>query len=85
MIPTKENLECLTDEELHFLDRCFSPDGHWRNANIANEIGRREALMRKPGDPGTRENPIIKNGKLFIYTRYNHLALWEGSCTDQAE
>ena len=42
-----------------------------------NEIGRREALKRKPGDPGTNENPIFKNGKAFIYTQFNRLALWE--------
>ena len=77
MIPTMENLRKLSDEELEALDKAVSPDGHWRNMNIANEIGRREALKRKPGDPGTKENPIIRNGKAYLYTKYNQLALWE--------
>lgn len=75
MIPTMENLKLLTDEELAELDRKVSPDGHWRNMNIANEIGRREALKRKPGDSGTRQSPIIRNGKAFIYSKFNRLVL----------
>ena len=80
MIPTMENLKLLSDEELvKELERRTVRVGErgWKNMNIANEIGRREALKRKPGDPGTRENPIFKNGKAFIYTKFNRLVLWE--------
>ena len=80
MIPTMENLKLLSDEELvKELERRTVRDGKrvWKNANIVNEIGRREALKRKPGDPGTEENPIMKNGKAFVYTKFNRLALWE--------
>ena len=76
MIPAMDNLKCLSDEELVEL-RWYDGQNGWVNANLLNEIGRREALRRKPGDLGTMENPIIRDGKAFVYTMYNHLALWE--------
>ena len=48
-------------------------------ANILDAIGKRNAerANRKPGDPGTVENPIFKNGRAFIYSSTNRLILWE--------
>lgn len=74
------NITNFTDEELRtLLEETTIRDGNrvWHSATIVNEIGRREALRREPGSPGTLQNPIIRNGKAYVYTKYNHLALWE--------
>ena len=49
-------------------------------ARIREALGRKEAELanRQPGDPGTMENPIIKNGYAYVYTKTNRLALISG-------
>ena len=49
------------------------------HARLLDAIGERRAKEadRKPGDPGTLENPIFRNGKAFIYSSKNRLILWE--------
>ena len=44
-------------------------------ASVVNAIGKRNAekASRKPDDPGTPENPIIKDGKAFVYSAANRL------------
>jgi len=46
-------------------------------ANVLDAIGRRNAerANRKPGDPGTVENPIFKNGQVYIYSSTNKLII----------
>lgn len=68
-----------SDEELI---RRFSVEINGRRfmrAKVLDAIGRRNAdrANRKPGDPGTMENPIFKNGKAFIYSSTNRLIMWE--------
>ena len=58
-----------SDEELI---RRFSVEINGRRfmrARVLDAIGRRNAerANRKPGDPGTMENPIFKNGKAFNF------------------
>ena len=49
------------------------------HARLLDAIGERRAkeANRKPGDPGTIENPIFRNGKAYIYSSKNRLILWE--------
>ena len=68
-----------SDEELI---RRFSVEINGRRfmrARVLDAIGRRNAerANRKPGDPGTKENPIFKNGKAFVYSSTNRLIMWE--------
>ena len=68
-----------SDEELI---RRFSVEingKRFMRARVLDAIGRRYAKRanRKPGDPGTPENPIFKNGRAFIYCSTNRLIMWE--------
>ncbi|MBR5679503.1 MAG: hypothetical protein IKX19_02535 [Clostridia bacterium] len=69
----------FSDEELI---RKFSVEINGKRfirANVLDAIGRRNAerANRKPGDPGTVENPIFKNGRAYIYSSTNRLIIWE--------
>lgn len=46
---------------------------------VLDFIGHRHAEMagRKPGDPGTKENPIFKNGHAYIFSSTDRLIMWE--------
>lgn len=48
-------------------------------AKVLDAMGRRraEAASRKPGDPGTPENPIFKSGHAYVYSSTNRLIMWE--------
>ena len=68
-----------SDEELF---RRFSVEINGKKfvrASVLDAIGRRNAekANRKPGDPGTKENPIFKNNQAFIYSSTNRLIMWE--------
>ena len=68
-----------TDEELL---RKYTVEINGRKfvrASVKEAIDQRHALLadRKPGDPGTVENPIFKNGHAFIYNSRNRLSMWE--------
>ena len=68
-----------TDEELIRKYSVIS-DGHrYIKASVLDAIGKRQAQQanRKPGDPGTKENPIFREKHAFIYNSGNRLVLWE--------
>lgn len=68
-----------TDEELIRKYSVIS-DGHrYIKASVLDAIGKRQAQQanRKPGDPGTKENPIFREKHAFIYNSRNRLVLWE--------
>jgi len=48
-------------------------------ASVLDAMGRRRAqeANRQPGDPGTPENPIFKNGHAYVYSSTNRLVMWE--------
>ncbi len=48
-------------------------------ARVLEAMGRRKAeeTDRKPGDPGTIENPIFKNGHAYVFSSTNQLIMWE--------
>ena len=68
---TDEELMAEYSEEID--GRTFVP------ARLLDAIGERQVRMadRKPGDPGTVENPIFKEGKAYVYGKRNKLILWE--------
>ena len=48
-------------------------------SSVLNAIGKRRAAKTNihPGDPGTPENPIFKNGHAYVYSSTNQLIIWE--------
>ena len=48
-------------------------------ARLLDAIGERQVRMadRKPGEPGTVENPIFIEGRAYVYSKRNKLILWE--------
>ena len=48
-------------------------------ASVLEAMGRRKAMEanRKPGDPGTIENPIFKSGHAYVFSSTNQLIMWE--------
>ena len=48
-------------------------------ARVLEAMGKRKAeeANRKPGDPGTVENPIFKNGHAYVFSSTNQLIMWE--------
>ena len=73
------NISGQTDEEL--LEKyTIRADGRtFVPARVLDAIGRHQVQManRKPGDLGTIQNPIIKDGKAFAYNSRNRLAMVE--------
>lgn len=69
----KTDEELLNEYKIEIDGKTFVP------TRLLDAIGERQALLseRKPGDPGTAENPIFKNGKAYIYGKRNTLILWE--------
>lgn len=73
------NYDLYTDEELiekysvQINGRRFVP------SVVLRVIGTRKAKRanRQPGDPGTKENPIFKYGKAYVYDSTDKLILWE--------
>lgn len=69
----------LSEEELI---RRFSVEingTRYVRASVLDAIGRRNAerANRRPGDPGTPENPVFRNGRAYVYSSTNRLILWE--------
>lgn len=74
----KNSIE-LSDEEL-IRENSVVVNGHrYIRARVLDAIGKRQAKLanRRPGDPGTEENPIFKNGHAFLYNSRNRLVMWE--------
>ena len=48
-------------------------------SRLLDAIGRRQVKQaaRHPGDPGTIQNPIMKDGKAYVYNSRNKLIWWE--------
>ena len=48
-------------------------------ARVLEAMGKRKAeeTNRKPGDPGTVENPIFRNGHAYVFSSANELIIWE--------
>ncbi len=82
------DIEGKTDEEL--LEE-YSADLEGKTfvpSRLIDAIGQRKARLanRKPGDPGTIQNPVFINGKAFVYNSRNKLVLWEDyDCGGNAE
>jgi len=73
------NVDGRTDEDL-LREYSVSVEGRtFVPARLLDAIGRRHVQMadRKPGDPGTTENPIFKDGKAYVYSSRNQLIWWE--------
>ena len=73
------NIKGISDEELI---RRFSVEINGKKfmrADVLEAMGKRSAekTTRKPGDPGTIENPIFKNGHAYVYSSMNRLIMWE--------
>ena len=73
------NIQGITDEELV---RRFSVEingKRFMRASVLDAMGKRNAekANRKPGDPGTMENPIFKNGHAYVFSSTNRLIMWE--------
>lgn len=68
-----------SDEELIQKFSVQSNGRRFINARIWKAIGERRAKLanRKPGAPGTTENPIFKNGHAYVYDSQNRLIMWE--------
>lgn len=76
------NWKDYTYEELIAMKTIYSVtvDGRcWVSGSLLGEIGRREAQManRQPGDPGTIQNPIMKNGNAYAYNSRKRVSLIE--------
>ena len=72
-------IDGMTDEEL-IAEYSTEIDGKtFVPARLLDAIGERQvhAAARKPGDPGTVENPIFKEGRAYVYSKRNKLILWE--------
>ena len=74
-----EDISGYSDEELI---RRFSVEIRGKRfirAKVLEAIGKRRALEadRKPGDPGTPENPIFKDRRAYVYSETNQLIMWE--------
>ena len=69
----KADEELLNEYAIEIDGKTFVP------ARLLDAIGERQTRLaeRKPGDPGTAENPIFKEGKAYIFGRRNKLVLWE--------
>lgn len=83
-IDGKTDDELLSEYSVDVDGRKFVP------SRLLDAIGDRQVRLaaRKPGDPGTVENPIFYEGKAYIYGRRNKLILWEdysGSIPDGME
>ena len=68
-----------TDEEL-IREYSVSVEGRtFVPARLLDAIGRRQVQKanRKPGDLGTTQNPIFKDGKAYVYSSRNQLIWWE--------
>ncbi len=73
------SIDGKTDEEL-MAEYSTEIDGRtFVPARLLDAIGERQvrAADRKPGDPGTVENPIFKEGRAYVYSKRNKLILWE--------
>lgn len=72
-IDGKTDEELIAEYSIEIDGRTFVP------ARLLDAIGERQvrAADRKPGDPGTVENPIFKKGKAYVYGKRNKLILWE--------
>ena len=73
------NIKGISDEELI---RRFSVEingKRFMRASVLDAMGKRNAerANRKPGDPGTMENPIFKNGHAYVFSSTNRLLMWE--------
>lgn len=75
----------MVDEE-ELIHRCsITIEGkRFVRAIVLNAIGKRNAekANRKPGDPGTPENPIFRDGEAYIYSSTNRLLKWEDDKKD---
>lgn len=79
MMENVMDLEKFSDEELivkytvEVNGRKFVP------SKVLDYIGKRHAKLadRKPGDPGTKENPIFKDGHAYVYSSADKLIIWE--------
>ena len=72
-IDGKTDDELIAEYSTEIDGRTFVP------ARLLDAIGERQvrAADRKPGEPGTVENPIFKEGRAYVYSRRNKLILWE--------
>ena len=72
-IDGKSDEELIAEYSMEIDGRTFVP------ARLLDAIGERQAREadRKPGDPGTAENPIFKEGRAYVYSKRNKLILWE--------
>ena len=75
----KIDITGYTDEELLQKYTVEINGRKFVRASVKEAIERRHAILadRKPGDPGTLENPIFINGHAYIYNSRNHLIMWE--------
>ena len=72
-IDGKTDEELIDEYSIEVDGRTFVP------ARLLDAIGERQTRVadRKPGDPGTVENPIFKEGRAYVYSKRNRLILWE--------
>ena len=79
-----------TDEEL-LGEYSVKVDGRtFVPARLLDTIGKRRVKKanRQPGDPGTVQNPIFRDGKAYIFSSRNELIWWEdydGSVPDEPD
>ena len=69
----------LSEDDLVSIYGGTMDDGRFYiNSRVRDAIGKMHAKRegRVAGDPGTRENPIFKNGHAFIYNSRNDLIMW---------
>lgn len=69
----------ITEDELVSIYGGTMDDGRiYINSRVRDAIGEMHAKRegRVAGDPGTRENPIFRNGHAFIYNSRNDLIMW---------
>ena len=69
----------MSEEDLVSIYGGTMNDGRFYiNSRVRDAIGEMHAKRegRVAGDPGTRENPIFKNGHAFIYNSRNDLIMW---------
>lgn len=73
------NISGYSDEELVAKYSVLIDGKRYVPSKISDAIGRRHAEIadRKPGDPGTIENPIFKDGHAYVFSSTNRLIIWE--------